>query len=110
MLAVSEAERLVSGLLSELPRKDWPIIHEQCQLVGHRNNISLVKFCRGGHRLATASADGTIRIFGQVLRNGKYIEQWTEKCVMSNQPIQKHLQSTQQRRRKGPAIPNVNQV
>lgn len=119
---MSAKARLASGLLVDLPRKEWPIIHELCQLPGHRNNIRLARFSNDGTRLATASTDGTVRIHSQSPRakspNAASTSAgaadasplpWTQLRVMSCAPLEAAAPGVS-RRRKVPGTPTVNQV
>jgi hypothetical protein len=114
--AVTAKARLESGLLADLPRKEWPIIHELCQLTGHRNNIRLARFSHDGRSLATASTDGTVRLHAPSVRAGACSSSdaapapWTQLRVMLCTPLEAHVAAGMPRRRKVPGTPSVNQV
>lgn len=54
--------------LRPVPHSVWPDIEDLCELAGHRAGVEIrsVRFSRGGERLATASADSTVRLYAPV--------------------------------------------
>lgn len=54
--------------LWSVPRTDWPECQDLCELTGHRPGLEIrtVRFSRGGERMATASADSTVRLYAPV--------------------------------------------